>query len=435
MKYVSYRALMKKLQTLQDYSNLLTEYNCSEEELAELYGAVEKQVAAAQRRMDSMLADAKDNNAPDDYIAIIALSEGGNTKRPVEDLIPKIKGALLGRFAGCTLGIPVENWPVENMQKKAAYEGGSFPPADYWKTVGEPWRTHYGETWHTAQRDTMCGCPRDDDVTYTLLSLLIMERYGKSFTTNDVGAFWKEYLPMACTAEEMALDNLKNGVPAHEAAIRNNPFSNLIGALIRADGFGYANAGDPHAAAQAAYRDAYLTHRRDGIYGEMLFAAAIAAAFTCSDGVQAVKIGMREIPQTSKLYQAMQWTLSVLPEIDNVYTGRKLVDEKFPGMHCVHTINNACLILIALYLGQNDVGKTISCAVALGLDNDCTAATAGSIAGAIAGEKNISEHWSAPFHDTVRTYIKDHPSFSIDDVAKRFAKLNQQETPLTAFIH
>ena len=425
MKYISYRELIQKLQNLQYYSDLSAEYNCSEEELADLYGAIEKQVAAAKGRMDEMIAEAKDENAPDDYDAIVALSPGGNQKRPVENLTSKIKGALLGRFAGCTLGIPVENWSVPDMQKKAAYEGGDFPPADYWKTVGDPWREHYGEAWHTAQRDFMRGCPRDDDVTYTLLSLLIMERYGKAFTTADAGAFWKEYLPVACTAEEVALDNLRNGVPADEAAIINNPFSNWIGALIRADGFGYANAGDPHAAARAAYRDAYLTHRRDGIYGEMLFAAAVASAFVCGDGVEAVKNGMREIPRTSRLYEAMEWTLSVLPEIDDVYTGRKLVDEKFPGMSCVHTINNACLILIALHLGRNDVGKTISYAVGLGLDNDCTAATAGSIAGAISGEENIPEHWTAPFCDTVRTYIKDHPEFSIDDVAKRFARLNE----------
>lgn len=424
MAYISYRELIQKLQTLQDYSNLLTEYNCSEADLMLLHKGIEKQIVSAQMQMDRLLSDASDIMAPDDYNAIVTLSQGGNEKRPVKDLTSKIKGALLGRFAGCTLGIPVENRSIEEMQKKAEYEGGSFPPTDYWKTVGEPWRTHYGETWQTAQRGEMCGCPRDDDVTYTLLSLLIMERYGKSFTTDDVGAFWKEYLPMACTAEEIALDNLRSGIPAKEAAIHSNPYSNLIGALIRADGFGYANAGDPHAAAKAAYQDAYLTHRRDGIYGEMLFAAAVAAAFSCDSGVEAVKAGMREIPQTSNLYRAMEWTLSVLPKIHDIYSGRKPVDERFTGMHCVHTVNNACLILIALHLGQNDVGKTISFAVGLGLDNDCTAATAGSIAGAIAGENGVSPHWSEPFHDTVRTYIKGYPEFSISDVARRFARLN-----------
>ncbi len=424
MPYLSYRQLIRDLQTLQDYSDLLTEYDCDRSVLAALRDTVAERIDAVRRNMDQLLASAGDPNAPDAYDAIVALAQGGNVKQPVQNLLSRIKGALLGRLAGCTLGIPVENREVKEMRKKAEYEGSDFPPKDYWKTVDAPWRSHYGEIWHSAQRDAMCGCPRDDDVTYTLLSLLIMERYGKSFTTEDVGAFWKEYLPMACTAEEIALDNLRKGIPAAQAALRDNPFSNLIGALIRADGFGYANAGDPHTAAKAAYQDAFLTHRRDGLYGEMLFAAAIAAAFVSGDGVQAVRAGLREIPRTSRLYAAMQWALSVLPQVKDIYVGRRLVDERFPGMHCVHTINNACLILFALQLGQNDVGQTISAAVGLGLDNDCTAATAGSIVGAIVGDGGIQPHWYKPFHDTVRTYIKGAETFSIDDAARRFAALN-----------
>ncbi len=424
MRYVNHEDIQKAVAKLRMYSDLLTEYDCHPETVRELYNAACKKTEAVILRMQEMLLSASDASSPDDYASIVRLSAGGNERQPVASLLSKIKGALVGRFAGCTLGTPVENQSVENMRRKAAYEGGAFPPDDYWKTVGDPWRTHYGETWHAAQRAFMDGCPRDDDVTYTLLSLLIMEKYGKHFTTEDVGAYWKAHLPMACTAEEIALRNLHNGIPAAEAALHDNPFSNLIGALIRADGFGYANAGDPHEAARAAYYDAYLTHRRDGIYGEMLFAAAIAAAFCCDDSVAAVCAGLREIPQSSRLYKEMQWALSVLPQVTDTDAGRALVDARFPGMHCVHTINNACLILFALHLGQNDVGKTISAAVAMGLDNDCTAATAGSIAGAVSGFEAIEAKWYAPFRDTVRTYITGYPSFSIDDAARRFAALN-----------
>ncbi len=425
MDYLSFDNLKQKLDIICDYSKLLTEYGISKSIIKQEYNNLADCIDSTKSYFEKLVNENSDSiNEPNDYNAIVKASAGGNSPMKVSGLNDKIKGALVGRFAGCTLGTPVENWTVENMRKKAESEGSCFPPEYYWKTVADPFRTHYGESWYYAQRDVMNGVPCDDDVTYTLISLLLLEKYGKDFTTSDVGEFWKEYLPMACTAEEIALKNLKNGISAEKAAEIDNPYSNLIGALIRADGFGYANAGNPHEAAKEAYTDAYLTHRRNGIYGEMLFAAAAAAAFCCEDSLEAVKIGMNEIPSESLLYKDMEWAFSVLPEIEDIYTARKLIDERFNGMHSVHTNNNACLILFALYLGHNDVGKTISCAVGLGLDNDCTAATAGSIAGAVSGFKSIDEKWYKPFNDKVRTYINGYPEFSIDDITTRFEKLN-----------
>ncbi len=56
-----------------------------------------------------------------------------------------------------------------------------------------------------------------------------------------------------------------------------NLYREWIGAQIRADGWGYASAGNPERAAELAYRDACWTHRANGIYGEMMFAAIMAA--------------------------------------------------------------------------------------------------------------------------------------------------------------
>ena len=83
------------------------------------------------------------------------------------------------------------------------------------------------------------------------------------------------------------MDNLKKGVPAREAADRDNPFCQWIGAAIRSDGFGWAAAGLPELAAEMAWRDARLSHRRNGIYGEMFLAAAQSAAFAVSDPLDA----------------------------------------------------------------------------------------------------------------------------------------------------
>ena len=94
-------------------------------------------------------------------------------------------------------------------------------------------------------------------------------------------------------------------------------------------------------------------------------------------------------------------------------------------MSKVHTNNNACLTIFGLFLGGGDFTETISNVVAMGMDNDCTAATAGSIVGAIVGEKGIPAHWTAGFHDQVRTYIDGVPSLSIRDVTERFVRLTR----------
>ncbi len=424
MNYVNSEELKQKTQFFTEYIGLLTEYGFEKEineDFEKLLLTVNEYIEKSEKRVIEFLSNNKDSNS---LKSIFSNSCGNNPILEVHDLKNKIKGAIIARFAGCTLGAIVENWPIERMQKKATYEGLKYPPDKYWQSANDPFHLQYGVLREGFTENGMKFCPSDDDITYTVLALLIMEKYGLNFTTEDVGNFWKEYLPLACTAEDVALKNLKNNITADKAGETYNPYSNLIGALIRADGFSYACAGNPHKAAELCFNDAYLTHRFDGIYGEMLFGAAIAAAFGVDDSIEAIKIGLNEIPVNSMLYGDITWALNNLENVKTYEDARKLVDERFKGQHSVHTNNNACLIVFALHIGKNDVEKSITNAVAMGLDNDCTAATVGSITGAISGFSSIPEKWYKNFNNTVRTYINNNEFFNIDDLVERFYKLN-----------
>ena len=59
----------------------------------------------------------------------------------------------------------------------------------------------------------------------------------------------------------------------------------------------------------------------------------------------------------------------------------------------------------------------------MGLDNDCTAASAGSIFGAAYGKDAIPEQWTRNFNNKVHSYIVDNPQFAIDDMVNRFTTL------------
>jgi len=339
----------------------------------------------------------------------------------------RLAGALLGRFAGCTLGAPVEFWSITAMDAWAREIGDAFPPVDYWREIPNRHDKRYNVSRCDAYtREKMNGVPVDDDITYTILGLLVAEDYGRDFSVTQMGQAWLQYLPMACTAEHVALENLKKGLPAAEAGAVENPFCEWIGADIRSDPWGYLAPGQPEFAARMAYQDAYLSHRRNGIYGEMFFSAAIAAAFTVDHPVQALEIALSEIPAECDLAREVRWALALAPSITNYREARAAVDEHFAGMSGVHTNNNACLTIWGLTIGGTDVTRVLGETVAMGLDNDCTAATAGSIVGAIVGQAGIPPHWYARYNDTVHTYINGHPHLAISNVIDRFTALASQ---------
>ena len=264
------------------------------EKVAEIEALLEEKVAElAAMPIDEKLASAE----PDDLEAIRSLRPAGSRRlwsSLADDFPERLEGSWLGRCAGCTLGSIVEGWTVERMEEWAGYLGDEYPLVDYWSQAEQPhnrkYQTSLREDFTSAKMD---GVPTDDDLNYTLLGLMILEEYGIDFSTDQLGEAWIKYLPFAFTAEGIALDNLRKGVPPMQAAEVDNCFPNWIGADIRSDPWGYAAPGWPEKAAEFAYRDAYVSHRRNGIYAAMFFSAAISAAFAVDSTVEALEIGLQ----------------------------------------------------------------------------------------------------------------------------------------------
>ena len=132
----------------------------------------------------------------------------------------------------------------------------------------------------------------DDDTNYTIMGLYILENYGKDFTSIDVAESWLSALPMlhTCTAERVAYQNVANMKMPTESAIFRNPYREWIGAQIRADFFGYITPGNPEKGAEFAFRDAAVSHVKNGIYGVMWVAAMLSAAAASDDYEEIFKI-------------------------------------------------------------------------------------------------------------------------------------------------
>jgi ADP-ribosylglycohydrolase len=326
---------------------------------------------------------------------------------------------------GCLLGKPVEKLPLGAI-RALAKASGNWPLRTWFTARGVPAELLAAHPWNrrsaaTSLAENIDGMPEDDDLNYPLLNLLLLQRYGRDFTTADVARLWLDELPAGrtFTAERVAYRNLLGGVEPPDTARRHNPFREWIGALIRADVHGWTNPGDPAGAAEQAYRDAALTHTANGVYAAMFTAAAIAEAAGATSDVHAcLRTGLRVVPPGSRLARAVRQAVRLARTTEDFDT---VVDELHAvhrDCHWVHAVPNTALIAAALTHADGDFGGSVCRAVSGGLDTDSNGATAGSIAGLLAGDPAaLPDRFTGPLKNRLATSVADFNGIGFDALA------------------
>jgi len=340
-------------------------------------------------------------------------------------LADRLYGAWLGRCAGCMLGKPVEGRSRQQLRTLLA-AAGEYPLRDYFPPLKEvPENIPYPPPDSPLLRGNIVRAERDDDTDYPVLNLLVWQRRGADFSPEQIGAAWLEYLPYhrVYTAERAAYRNLVNEVPPPESALLFNPYREWIGAQIRADFWGYVAPGQLGLAAEFGWRDACISHVKNGIYGEMFFAALIAACLASGDFGQALEAARRCIPARSRFAEVVQDCVDWCAADGEWERTRDRVEQEYGHYHSVHTLNNAALVLIALLYADGDFGKAIGLAVQGGWDTDCNGATAGSVWGALYGAEAIPTRWAEPLGDTLISAVFGHKGNSIATLANSTAEL------------
>ncbi|MEU9999473.1 ADP-ribosylglycohydrolase family protein [Streptomyces sp. NPDC050848] len=348
---------------------------------------------------------------------------GVGEDHPLRD---RLHAAWLGRAVGCLLGKPVEKLPLPAI-RALARAAGNWPLTTWFTERGVPPHLLAAHPWNrrsaaTSLAENIDGMPEDDDLNYPLLNLLLLQRYGRDFTTADVARLWLDELPAGrtFTAERVAYRNLLDGIEPPLTATHRNPFREWIGAQIRADIHGWTHPGDPGAAAEQAHRDAALTHTANGLYGARFVAATIATAATgTADVHQALAAGLSVVPSCSRLAVAVRLGIEAArttPDFDAVVDR---LHATLGGYHWVHAVPNAALLAAALTHGDGDFSRTICAAVSGGWDTDSNGATAGSVAGLLAGHPDrLPERWTSPLKNRLATSIPSFDGIGFDTLAE-----------------
>jgi hypothetical protein len=191
-----------------------------------------------------------------------------------------------------------------------------------------------------------------------------------------------DYFPDLADTGDDHPDYLPNHLQTTSGGV-NGSSREWIGAAIRADVFGYVCPGDPARAAELACNDAALSHRGNGIYGEMWCAALVAAAFTAASAAEALETSMKVVPR-SRLYRALDETRNWHGSGLSWEQTRTKIESAFGHYGWVHTINNAAALAAGLLYGDGDFSHSIGLTVCGGWDTDSNGGTAGSVAGLLA---------------------------------------------------
>lgn len=342
----------------------------------------------------------------------------------------QIEGAWIGRIAGCLLGKPTEGFKCSQIDAITQHTGDkplsryidrAALPDDFAQVSGLNPEWFENRFWI----DRLEGAaPIDDDTNYTVFTLKLIETYGRNFTPDDVLEGWLAWIPMfsTCTAERVAYRNAAKGMLAPDTAIYQNPYRERIGAQIRGDFFGYICPGNPELAAEYAWRDGSISHVHNGIYGEMMIAAMIAAAAVTDDEMAIINAGLAQIPVKCRLARDIKTVINWYNEgrevarvTDNIHT----LYNEYDAHEWCHTISNAMIVVMALLYCKKDLGKAICLAVEAAFDTDCNGATIGSIVGIMLGKSGIEPYWYEKFCSRLYTTIIGYTDVTVKELADK----------------
>ena len=268
-----------------------------------------------------------------------------------------------------------------------------------------------------------------DDTEFALMTAkLLIEHEGK-FTSDDVVNMWFKYvatedeLKRGGVSEVEACNNLRRGLRPPQSGMYNAYYMS-DGAAMRSGPIGIVCAGDPERAADLAYRDACVSHYREGIWGAQAVAVAVSLAMVDADMEDIMEAIFKIAPPDSWFYETLNRAMNIVKEADgdiaNAWmplhnelfsTHRSTVAEALPEVF-------GCLML------ENKSFKSgLILAGNFGRDADTIGAIAGAVLGAKYGAKNIPDKWKEKTRYPSGTCLSFTKGIDIFEYAEKLAAL------------
>lgn len=314
------------------------------------------------------------------------------------EYLDRVKGGWIGKCIGTALGDPVEGWTSDMIRSRYATVNDYLVPPKV----------------------------ENDDTAYPILVLHALDEYGPSFTSEQLALEWVEHLPYAFTAEMSALENVKAGIMPPESGRFRNPCSEWIGAQMRGEINGLLTPFRPDLAAELAFRDAIISHRREGIYGEIFCAALISIAFSDRSIEDILRLALAFVPPESRFSEVVERTIRWCNEIGDWKGVLAKIQQELGHYHWIHTFPNIATVVTGLLLGEGDFEKSLTTTLMCGFDTDCSTGQVGGLLGTVLGYERIPDKWKDPVGKEFESYVIGFEKMSFARLSEWTAQWGKQ---------
>jgi len=304
------------------------------------------------------------------------------------DYESQVYAGVLGKVIGVYMGRPFEGWP----------------------------KSRITERWGVVDRFVADDCKvplvvADDDISGTFTFVRAIEDSGRYLDVGyeDFGKNWLNYIienksilwwgGMGLSTEHTAYLRLKEGQkpPETGSMARNGKVvAEQIGAQIFIDAFGLVTPGRPDLAVKLAERSSRVSHDGEAVYGAMVVAAMVSAAFAEKNMDRLLDTAVGFIPEGSLIAQVHRDVREWVKQDGDWQATYDRIAEKWGytkyGGNC-HIIPNHALMVMAWAYAPDDFRKSQAIINTAGWDTDCNAANVGTVMGIKVGLGDINRDY------------------------------------------
>lgn len=200
----------------------------------------------------------------------------------------------------------------------------------------------------------------NDDITYEIAFLTAYAAHGPAVTSQAIAEEWLRQIPMAMTAEGVALRNLRAGILPPESGLRDNYFREWIGAQMRGAICGMlAPCNCRRGRAARLDRRLYLPYvqwdpgrsvqRTAGLHG---LQRGMICARSCSDTLEM-------IPADSEYAHILRMSILFCERSASWQEAWAQCTELLAEYTWVHAYPNAAAEVVAIWFGEDDFERTL----------------------------------------------------------------------------